>query len=170
MTSENAESIDDGIIIVEPSEADIEPIADLFKEDMDDLGVDTERGDLAEVARRCVSSRDDTDAGALCWAARNETTSEVVGVVLANFNWSLKFAGRSLWIETLYVTPSARRRGIGRMLVEHLLNWAEDHDIRGIDLEAYRGNTPASILYRSLGFRRLGRERFYYRIDGGDYL
>lgn len=170
MERENAESSDDGITIVEPTESDIEPIADLFKEDMDDLGVDTDRGDLVEVARRCVGNDEETGAGALCWVARNQTTSDVVGVVLANFNWSLKFAGRSLWIETLYVTPAARRRGIGRMLVEHLLDWAEDHDIRGIDLEAYRGNTPASILYRSLGFRRLGRERFYYRIDGDDYL
>jgi ribosomal protein S18 acetylase RimI-like enzyme len=50
------------------------------------------------------------------------------------------------------------------------LDWAEDNEIRGVDLEAYRGNTPASILYRSVGFHRLGRERFYYRIGEAEYL
>lgn len=145
-------------------------IADLFEEDMDDLGVETSREDLKEIAHQVVDGMSASPPECLCWVARRGADREIVGVVLANFNWSLKFAGRSLWIETLYVTPSARRNGIGRGLVEHLLDWAEAHEIRGIDLEAYRGNTPASILYRSLGFHRLGRERFYYRVEGSGYL
>ena len=44
--------------------------------------------------------------------------------------------------------------------MDALLDWAEENGIEGIDLESYRLNAPASILYRTLGFRRLGRERF----------
>ena len=88
-----------------------------------------------------------------------------MGVILANFNWSPKFGGRSLWIESLYVSAAGRRQGIGRRLVDTLLDWAEEQEIKGVDIEAYRGNTPAGVLYRSLGFRRLGRERFAYRFE-----
>lgn len=158
------------IIIDEPQPEDASAIGALFEEDMRDLGVETDRDELNEVAGAVARGMKSSPRECLCWVARTADRDQVVGVVVANFNWSIKFGGRSLWIETLYVTPSARRRGLGRALVEQLLDWAEAHDIRGIDLEAYRGNTPASILYRTLGFHRLGRERFYYRLEGSEYL
>ena len=46
-----------------------------------------------------------------------------------------------------------------------LLDIARGENAKGIDLEAYHGNAPAALLYRSLGFRRLGRERFFYRLE-----
>lgn len=157
-------------IIETPELRDVEALARMFKEDMDDLGVDVERDALIELARAVIRDPDRGDPEKLCWVARLEPDGEAVGVLLANLNYSLKFAGRALWIEELYVTPSARRRSLGRLLVEHLLDWAEANEIRGVDLEAYQGNTPASILYRSLGFHRLGRERFYYRIGADEFL
>lgn len=158
------------VVIEEPTDADAAAIAGLFKEDMDDLGVQTSLDDQIEVAKAAIEGMNATPRHCLCWVARVGDDREMGGVVFANFNWSLKFAGRALWLEELYVTPSARRRGIGARLVEQVLDWAESHDIKGIDLEAYRGNTPASILYRSFGFRRLGRERFYFRLQGSGYL
>lgn len=146
---------------------DVGSVAQLFFEDMSDLGVDPQLSDLAELARSVIDS---THADCLCIVARLEPGGVPVGVTLVNFNWSLKFAGRSLWIETLYVTPTARRRSIGRLLAEYVLGYAYQNGMSGIDLEAYQGNTPASILYRSLGFHRLGRERFYYRIGEEEYL
>jgi ribosomal protein S18 acetylase RimI-like enzyme len=153
-----------------PEPRDVEALATLFHEDMSDLGVDVDLDELRQLARNIVQGTRDGDPEFLCWVARMEPDGDAVGVILANLNYSLKFAGRSLWIEELYVTPRARRSGLGRYLVEHLLDWAEENEIRGVDLEAYQGNTPASILYRSLGFHRLGRERFYYRIGSEEYL
>ncbi len=159
------------IVIDEPTGADVDVMAELFKEDMDALGVDTRLEMQREVARAVVEEATSRPPQCLCWVARvRGEESQIGGLILANFNWSLKFAGRALWIETLYVTPTQRRKGIGARLVETMLDWAEEQEIRGVDLEAYRGNTPASILYRSLGFRRLGRERFYFRIEGSGYL
>lgn len=157
-------------IIDSPHLDDVPALARMFKEDMNDLGVDVSLEDLTALAHDIVRSTEDGDPEKLCWIARLEPGGEAVGVLLANLNYSLKFAGRALWIEELYVTPSARRRSLGRLLVEALLDWAEANDIRGVDLEAYQGNTPASILYRSLGFHRLGRERFYYRIGEDEFL
>jgi ribosomal protein S18 acetylase RimI-like enzyme len=97
---------------------------------------------------------------------------EAVGVLVASALLSVKFAGRSLWIEELYVSRAHRRHGLGAALVQALLERARAAGVLGIDLEAYQGNTPAAVLYRRLGFRRLGRERFHYWLawdeEGGE--
>lgn len=146
-----------------PTSEDVEALAGLFHEDMQELGEDVPVEDQRELARQVIAGMTGPEQDCLCWLARRE--GHVVGMLLANFNWSPKFGGRALWIESLYVTGAGRRRGIGRLLVDHLLDWAEDHAIKGVDIEAYRGNTPAGVLYRSLGFHRLGRERFAYRVE-----
>lgn len=147
--------------------SDATAIAGLFREDMTHLGVETDQDELERLAHNIIEGVERDPPECLCWVARPDEGDDPVGVIVANLNWSLKFAGRSLWIEELYVTPEFRRRGYGRALVERVVEYAQNHDIRGIDLEAYQGNTPASVLYRTTGFRRLGRERFY-RVIGDD--
>lgn len=158
------------IIYGQPRAEDSEAIGGLFFEDMSDLGVHKTKQEMVELAGQVVAAAHAEPAECLCWVARPSTDGGPCGVVLANFNWSLKFGGRSLWIEELYVTPDYRRRGIGRELVAQVLDYAEDHDFKGVDLEAYQGNTPASVLYRTMGFHRLGRERFYYRLGNHEFL
>jgi ribosomal protein S18 acetylase RimI-like enzyme len=153
-----------------PTRSDVPAVAGLFREDMTHLGVETDRQDLEELATRIIEAMRCDPPECVCWVARREADGEPVGVIVANFHWSLKFAGRSLWIEELYVTPDARREGFGRALVDRVVEYAQANDIRGIDLEAYQGNTPASVLYRTAGFRRLGRERFYRVIGEDDFL
>lgn len=148
-----------------PTISDSDRMAVLFREDMKQLGVEVSDDRLLKVAQTITDAVQHEDSPLVTWVARMDDTDQVVGLIVAHYFNSLKFGGKALWIEELYVTPSARRHGVGRALVEHLLDFAETkNDIFGIDLEAYHGNTPASILYRSLGFQRLGRERFYYRI------
>lgn len=158
------------IVYDTPNADDAEAIGTLFFEDMADLGVDTSREEMNRLAAQVIEACAAEPAECICWVARPGPGAEPCGVVLANFNWSLKFAGRSLWIEELYVTPDYRRHGIGRTLVAQVLDYAEDHGFKGIDLEAYQGNTPASVLYRTMGFHRLGRERFYYRLGNQEFL
>lgn len=153
------------IVIELPTSEDVAALGDLFDEDMRQLGEPTELARQRELAARIVEDVHHEPPRALCWIARLEAGGPARGVILANFNWSPKFGGRSLWIESLYVSPLARRRGIGRRLVDHLLDWGEAHGIPGVDIEAYRGNTPASVLYRTMGFRRLARERFSLRLE-----
>lgn len=159
------------IVYDTPVAGDAEAIGRLFYEDMCDLGVHTSREDMDRLAGEVIAAAVvDGRPECLCRVARPGDKGEPCGVVLANVNWSLKFAGRSLWIEELYVTPAYRRHGIGRALVDQVLDYADEHEFNGIDLEAYQGNTPASILYRTLGFHRLGRERFYYRMGAQEFL
>lgn len=69
----------------------------------------------------------------------------------------------------LAVAPSFRRRGIGRMLLDHFLEAARAKGVTRVHLEVREGN-PAVLMYRSAGFRLVGRRRKYYRGRfGGEY-
>jgi ribosomal-protein-alanine N-acetyltransferase len=62
----------------------------------------------------------------------------------------------------LAVSPEFRRRGIGRMLLDHFMDNAQKLGASRVHLEVREGN-PAVIMYRSAGFSVAGRRRKYYR-------
>lgn len=65
-------------------------------------------------------------------------------------------------ITNVAVAPGARRQGVGRKMMEHLLQEASVHQIGACTLEVRISNIPAIRLYESLGFRGEGvRPRFY---------
>ena len=67
-------------------------------------------------------------------------------------------------------TASHRRRtGIGRALVQRLVDFAFERDVRHVFLEVRRSNDAAIALYRSFGFYLLGVRAKYYS-DGEDAL
>lgn len=140
--------------------ADREAVVSLFAEDLTDLKLPVDPVALSNVYDALIG-----DARAVVLVVRDAPGGIAVGVLVASRIASVKFSGWSLWIEELYVARRARQRGLGRHLVLHLLDMARAENVRGIDLEAYHGNAPAALLYRSLGFRRLGRERFFYRLE-----
>ena len=141
--------------------ADVDQVVLLFEEDLASLNIEHDKEALRQVV---ISILESGETRSVFWGIRAEKEGDIDGVLFANRFWSIKHAGPALWLEQLYVRPAARRLGLGRELVNALLDWAEDNGIQGIDLESYRLNAPASILYRTLGFRRLGRERFTLEI------
>lgn len=65
-------------------------------------------------------------------------------------------------ITNVVVASGFRGRGIGRMLMEHMLTEASYHGIGDCTLEVRVSNTPAIHLYESLGFKSEGiRPGFY---------
>ena len=60
------------------------------------------------------------------------------------------------------VHPGRRAGGIGRMLVEAVIDEARGTRARTMFLEVRMGNVAARRLYRRLGFRDLGVRRGYY--------
>jgi ribosomal-protein-alanine N-acetyltransferase len=66
-------------------------------------------------------------------------------------------------IVTLAVARDERRRGIGRLLIEALLEEARRHAVRGITLEVRVGNIPARTLYESYGFHLVATRPHYYQ-------
>jgi [ribosomal protein S18]-alanine N-acetyltransferase len=70
-------------------------------------------------------------------------------------------------ILTLGVARAARRRGIGRVLLEDLFARARALGASGVVLEVAADNAPALALYESAGFRTVGLRHAYYRRERG---
>ena len=68
------------------------------------------------------------------------------------------------------VVPGSRRRGIGRKLVEALVQALTDGWANSLTLEVRASNEPAKALYEQLGFLQVGRRPNYYRNPKEDAL
>lgn len=66
----------------------------------------------------------------------------------------------------LMVAVDHRRRGIGRMLLEHAVGWARDSGILKLELHVFPYNDAAIRLYDAFGFEREGVRRAHYERDG----
>ncbi|HWP34383.1 MAG TPA: ribosomal protein S18-alanine N-acetyltransferase [Thermodesulfobacteriota bacterium] len=71
-------------------------------------------------------------------------------------------------ILNLAVDPAARRRGVGRALLVHVLKAFEAKGATKATLEVRRSNLAAQALYEGLGFVRVGVRRGYYSDNGED--
>jgi len=79
-------------------------------------------------------------------------------------------AGPEAEIADLAVSPHARRRGIGRALIDRLLGDLEVEGVTAVFLEVRESNRAARTLYESRAFRSIGRRRGYYRLPPEDAL
>jgi len=62
---------------------------------------------------------------------------------------------KRLWIlNDLFVSPAARRVGVGRRLLERAREWAVETDAKGLTLTTALTNSAARSLYESCGWRR----------------
>jgi RimJ/RimL family protein N-acetyltransferase len=66
----------------------------------------------------------------------------------------------------MWVLPSHRRRGGGRMLIEAMLA-ARPEEVHKIELEVFPENEAAIALYRRMGFEEEGLRRDHYRRQDG---
>ncbi len=71
-------------------------------------------------------------------------------------------------ITNIAVSEPERGKGIGRMLVEALLQYVSNLGAAYATLEVRVSNTRAIHLYESLGFIRMGRRKRYYEDNGED--
>ncbi len=63
----------------------------------------------------------------------------------------------------LAVSAAYRRMGIGKTLVEKLLEALRARSVRSLTLEVRVSNAPAVTLYEGLGFQTVGRRSGYYQ-------
>lgn len=69
----------------------------------------------------------------------------------------------------LMVAESHRRQGVGTMLLEEAVSWAQASGISKLELHVFPWNEPALGLYEAFGFEREGyRQRHYER--GGELV
>lgn len=75
----------------------------------------------------------------------------------------LLIAGLDADLANLAVAPSARGQGIGRLLLNGVLDRARAAGVTHVYLEVRESNARAIALYESAGFTAFGRRRRYYR-------
>lgn len=73
-------------------------------------------------------------------------------------------------VMTVGVDPAAQGCGLGRRLMEALLAEVRRAGSKRVLLEVAVDSEAAIGLYRSLGFRQIGRRRGYYQPSGRDAL
>lgn len=66
-------------------------------------------------------------------------------------------------LESIAVDERARRRGVGRRLLDAVIAWARSEGARRVQLEVRSGSVAAIRLYERAGLRAEGRRRAYYR-------
>lgn len=93
-----------------------------------------------------------------------EIGGKVVGYVLF---WLLP---DEVDIHNVAVHSECRRRGIGRVLIGHVVDQARGRGSLRVTLEVRKSNVPAQRLYESMGFEVTGLRKGYYADDGEDAL
>jgi ribosomal-protein-alanine acetyltransferase len=73
-------------------------------------------------------------------------------------------------VQTIAVAESARRRGLGRVLMMRLIAEARGRGAQTVFLEVRADNPSAQQLYRSLGFEDIAVRPAYYQPDGVDAI
>jgi len=121
---------------------------------------DQYRASLREVAPRA--------RGHEVWVAVEMASGELLGTVATpRPGGHISELGRDgeLDFRLLAVSPAARRRGVGRLLVEHVITLARERDAIRVVMNSGPQMTGAHRLYEQLGFTRLP-ERETRLIDG----
>ena len=74
------------------------------------------------------------------------------------------------YVQTIGVTATHQRQGLGTALLLALLGDADARGARNVDLEVRADNKAAIELYEKHGFAPLGLRRGYYQPSGADAL
>lgn len=80
-----------------------------------------------------------------------------VGQIILRRNWN-----RFAYIEDIRVGSEYRRKGIGRKLIDRVIEWAKKGNMPGIMLETQDTNVSACKLYESAGFVLGGIDTMLY--------
>lgn len=78
---------------------------------------------------------------------------EVAGMANALITVSTAEGGRVVLLEDVIVSRAHRGGGLGRQLVEHVLDWARQQGFSRVTLLADQDNPAAWAFYRKLGFQ-----------------
>lgn len=88
----------------------------------------------------------------LVLVARDRSSRAVVGYGLATYGYDLEFAGRDAFITELFVSAPIRGHGLGRRLLESLVQRLREHGVNAAHLMVRPENERARALYESHGF------------------
>ncbi|HEX2545738.1 MAG TPA: GNAT family N-acetyltransferase [Ramlibacter sp.] len=100
-----------------------------------------------------------------------QAEGEIVGCLMVTTEWSDWRNGRFWWIQSVYVRPAWRRRGVFRALYEYVSRTAAAQaDVCGLRLYVEQENRGAKATYRSLGMTQTDYQLFEHLKPGVVFL
>ena len=123
-------------------------ILSLFQENM---ALETENITLdKETVRQGVKAViADVNKGAYYIAEKN---GEIIASLLTTFEWSDWRNGTVLWIQSVYVLPEHRGKGIYKAMYQHIQALvSKNNQLKGIRLYVEKNNHTAQKVYEKLG-------------------
>jgi GNAT superfamily N-acetyltransferase len=130
----------------EPHEAEV--VGQLLVDFRNHLGVEwpSENAFLAGVERLIE------DPGTVFLLGARNADSPPAGVAQVRFRFGIWWAAQDCLLEDLFVREEARGSGLGRALVQAVVELARERGSRRVELDANDRNDAAQALYRSFGF------------------
>ena len=98
------------------------------------------------------------------WTWHAEANSEALGFLIVEDQTDL------FSILRVGVVPEYQRKGIGREMMDFLIQLARNEQVPKILLEVHEFNLAAQHLYSASGFRQIHRKKGYYRDPPGNAL
>ena len=138
--------------------ADRDAIVALLGAQFREHAIDTPQAALARAVDGLLA---DPERGRLLVATSGGTP---VAVAALSYVHTLEHAGRSAWLEELYVEPAHREAGIGTALLAAACELAAASGAVAVDLEVDAAHERAAHLYARNGFRALPRARWVRRL------
>lgn len=81
------------------------------------------------------------------WALVAEEDEKIIGFALYYIRYST-WKGQTLYLEDILVTEKARGRGVGKLLMEHLIAEAKERGFKRITWQVLEWNEPAIRFYQ----------------------
>lgn len=91
--------------------------------------------------------------------------SVVIGFATYSILYPAPKQSGQMYMKELFVSSSARGKGVGLRLIKYLARLAVDHHCQRLDWTAERSNPNAGAFYRSIG-AHLVSDKEYYRFEG----
>ncbi|MEK7543726.1 MAG: GNAT family N-acetyltransferase [Patescibacteria group bacterium] len=92
------------------------------------------------------------DTQKIVFIAEDDQTNPVGYIIASMVNkWRYRIV-KTGELENMYVTPAARKQGVGRALIEKIKIWLKAKGVERLYVSAYTTNTNAIAFYETNGF------------------
>jgi GNAT superfamily N-acetyltransferase len=94
-------------------------------------------------------------------------SGKLVGFASYSFLWPAAGLTRSLFLKELYIVETARRNGVGKLLMHNLFDTAVKSDCSRVEWMTDQYNTDARQFYAELGVP-VDESKLFYRVEGDE--
>ena len=83
-----------------------------------------------------------------------EQKNEIIGQLMITFEWSDWRNSTIWWIQSVYVKPLHRKKGVFNTLYQEVKKRAKKNNINVLRLYVHEDNTPAINVYKTIGMKK----------------